>query len=182
MVAPRCSFIRAGGQRCRSYALRGNAFCYHHDPGVEAQRKREERNAAGAATTNASTAHPDQHLSEDEVTVPDSRAAVRQLLTRSIRDVLTGRITPQRGKVVQDLARQVLPLLPAEDDAAKDKSKGDLTDEELLIELLREAEILRARISARGGNGSAAAKPNGKAPVSYAGEASSILAAATEED
>lgn len=157
MVAPRCTFVKPTGQRCASFARRGKEFCFHHDPDVDAARAREERNAAGAETTNATATKRDAFLSGAvKIRLPKSRVGMRELLLRTMRDVLQGRLTPQRGKVVQDLARQALPLLPAEDEPAN--KRGDLSDEELLVELLREAEIVRGRIAAR----EAGAGHNGK--------------------
>lgn len=165
MGAARCQWIRPTGKQCNAYRRRGRPYCIHHDPERDSAITRARRNAAGAAATNEAAAKPDQHLAQEEVNVPETRAQVRELLARSIRDVLTGRITPQRGKVVQDLARQVLPLLPP--DAPADPEERKLSDEQLAEQLGRELVALRARIEAKqsGSNGKPKPTPEAGATV-----------------
>jgi hypothetical protein len=41
----RCSFIKAGGDRCRGTATGGATFCYAHDPARAEERSRNARKA-----------------------------------------------------------------------------------------------------------------------------------------
>ncbi len=41
----RCSFIKAGGERCRGTATGGASFCYAHDPARAEERSRNARKA-----------------------------------------------------------------------------------------------------------------------------------------
>ena len=71
--------------------------------------------------------------------------------------MLNSQLDPRRGKVVQDLARQLLPLMPPNEEPAQ---HAGMPDEALLVELEREAEKVRHRIAA-----SATGSGNGKLKV-----------------
>ncbi len=112
--------------------LKGREFCLAHDP---------------LGQPKAPSATPDQPSPDPigPVEAPKTRREVRELLQRTIGGVLRGVLDPRRGKVVQDLSRQLLPLLPPDEEPAQ---YSGLSDEQLLERLEREAEIVRRRIAA----------------------------------
>lgn len=106
-----CAAKNAVGKRCGGYAGHGSRFCFLHDPRRRG-RAQAARRAGGALRSRPTP--PDVHLPEGTVQAPKTRADVTALLLLSVSEVFAGRLSPQRGKVVQDLARQVLPLFPSE--------------------------------------------------------------------
>ena len=51
MANRRCSFIKAGGERCKGTATRGATFCYAHNP-ARAQERQRNASKAGKAGGN----------------------------------------------------------------------------------------------------------------------------------
>src|SRR5512143_1835260 len=131
--ALRCDFVRPGGNPCRAFRVKGRPFCFRHDP-IEKEKRAARELAASLPAT------PD-------VEVPTTRPRVRDLLQRTLRGVLLGEVDPRRGKVVQDLCRQLLPLLPPEEEPEPEEAR--LTDEEMLVRMETEVSRCRARIAAK---------------------------------
>jgi hypothetical protein len=81
----RCSFIKAGGERCRGTATGGASFCYAHDPARAGERSRNARKAGRTGGNGRSSG-----LSETNEAKRWIRVLVAQLLKGEVeRDVAT---------------------------------------------------------------------------------------------
>jgi hypothetical protein len=81
----RCSFIKAGGERCRGTATGGAAYCYSHDPDRAEERSRNARKAGRAGGNGRSSG-----LSETAEAKRWIRALVSRLLQGTVeRDTAT---------------------------------------------------------------------------------------------
>jgi hypothetical protein len=80
----RCSFIKAGGERCRGTATGGADLCYAHDPARAEERSRNARKAGRAGGNGRSSG-----LSE----TPEAKRWIRALVSRLL-----------KGEVERDVA------------------------------------------------------------------------------
>lgn len=150
MATIQCKATTPAGQRCSKRVQEGAEFCWLHDPARKAQsRAAQAKGGVAKAEAMGFARFEDRHLKPEEVPAPPkTRREVAELLGRSITDVMCGRLTPQRGKVVQDLCRQLSRVMPA-DDAERPGGEQNLTDDELLVQLEQAVMQCRQRIAAR---------------------------------
>jgi hypothetical protein len=59
MARRRCSFIKAGGERCKGIATAGATLCYAHDPSRAAERSRNASKAGKAGGNGRASARTD---------------------------------------------------------------------------------------------------------------------------
>ena len=83
---PRCSAIKAGGERCQRIVGKDQQYCYSHDPARSSER-RENASKAGAQS------HKNSHAA-DEI------GALRARLREISEGVLAGQLTTARGQTV----------------------------------------------------------------------------------
>ncbi len=123
----RCSFIKAGGERCRGTATGGAAYCYGHDPDRAEERSRNAKKAGRAGGNGRPSG-----LSETSEAKSWIRALVAQLLQGTVErdtataafmglNVLARYIELERRLIEQD---EVLTRLEALEEQQPDNTGG----------------------------------------------------------
>jgi hypothetical protein len=76
IATKRCSFIKAGGERCKGIATGGATLCYAHDPAYAAQRSANARKAGKVGGNGRSSPTSD---------VTEARAYTKGLISRLLK-------------------------------------------------------------------------------------------------
>jgi hypothetical protein len=105
-IQPRCIGTNKTGEQCRGKALGGSLYCIAHDP-ERVVDMAEWRRQGGRAKSNKARARkqlPDAVLSPLEL---------QGLLSKAIRDVLSGKLEPGPANAAGGLARALVSIREA---------------------------------------------------------------------
>jgi hypothetical protein len=104
-MADTCTMRNKSGQPCSARAWRDGVCRWHH-PDLEAQRT-EERRRGGHARSNRVRAS--KHLADDALTA----AELQGLVSRVLRQVISGELEPGIGNCVANLSRSLVAIREA---------------------------------------------------------------------
>jgi hypothetical protein len=99
-----CTFIKAGGDGCRTPALRGSKLCLFHDPQKEAERQ-------AARSSGGKKNRPVALASDTPPLELSTRDGLTALVGSTINDVRCGRIDPKVGNAIGALVSIQMRLL-----------------------------------------------------------------------
>ena len=97
----RCAAKTKSGHRCRGRVRKGSEFCPFHDPSVSPAERRANA-AKGARSRRRLSRLPDGYLRKLK-----SGAAVSEAMDRLYREVRSGVITPEMGKVLLSILTRI---------------------------------------------------------------------------